>query len=90
MANISVRMDDNLKAQTEAILDALGISMTTAVTMFAKAIVREHRMPLNLSVDPFYLESNQEHLRKVISEYENGKVSGIQKTIEELEAMENA
>lgn len=43
MATISVRMDDNLKKQTETILDELGLNMTTAMTMFAKAIVRDRK-----------------------------------------------
>ena len=41
MATVSFRMDDTLKRQTEAILEALGLNMTTAMTMFAKTIVRE-------------------------------------------------
>ena len=50
MATISVRMDDNLKQETENILDELGLNMSTAVTMLAKAIVRERRFPIELSV----------------------------------------
>ena len=53
MANVSFRMDDTLKRQTEAILEQLGLNMTTAMTMFAKTIVREQRLPLDLSLDPF-------------------------------------
>ena len=48
MATVSFRMDDTLKRQTEAILEALGLNMTTAMTMFAKTIVREQRLPLDL------------------------------------------
>lgn len=51
MATVSIRMDDSLKRDTEAVLSELGLNMTTAVTMFAKAIVRENGLPLNLSLD---------------------------------------
>ena len=86
MATISVRMDDNLKQQTETILDELGLNMTTAVTMFAKAIVRERRLPLDLSVDPFYSAVNQAVLNHRIAEYEAGRGQTIRKTMAELEA----
>ena len=59
MANVSFRMDDTLKMQTEAILDQLGMNMSTAMTLFAKAVVREHGIPFALTVDPFYSAANQ-------------------------------
>ena len=73
MATVSFRMDDALKKKTETILDELGLNMTTAMTMFAKAIVREQRLPLDLSVDPFYSATNQERLKRSIERYEAGK-----------------
>lgn len=87
MANISVRMDDTLKQQTEFILDELGLNMSTAITMFAKAIVRERRLPLDLSIDPFYSSVNQAILSKSIAEYEAGRAKTVTKTLEELEAI---
>lgn len=87
MANVSFRMDDTLKKNTEAILDELGLNMTTAMTMFAKAIVRERRLPLNLSIDPFYSATNQARLKRTIDEYESGKSKPIQKSMDELERM---
>lgn len=68
MATVSFRMDDALKKKTETILDELGLNMTTA-----KAIVRERRLPLDLSVDPFYSTTNQERLKRSIERYEAGK-----------------
>ena len=87
MATISVRMDDNLKQQTENILDELGLNMTTAVTMFAKAIVRERRLPLDLSVDPFYSAVNQAVLNRRIAEYEAGRGEMVRKSLTQLEEM---
>lgn len=66
-------MDDSLKKQTEDILGELGLNMTTAITMFAKAIVRERRLPLDLSVDPFYSAANQVRLKRSIEEYESSR-----------------
>ena len=33
MATVSFRMDDTLKMQTEAVLEQLGLNMTTAMTL---------------------------------------------------------
>ena len=85
MANVSFRMDDTLKRQTEAILEQLGLNMTTAMTMFAKTIDREHRLPLDLSIDPFYSAANQSRLKRTIENYESGKSEPIKKSVEDLE-----
>ena len=87
MANVSFRMDDTLKRQTEAVLDQLGLNMTTAMTMFAKTIVREQRLPLDLSLDPFYSPENQTRLKQAIDRYESGEAAPVKKSIEELERM---
>ena len=87
MANVSFRMDDTLKQQTEAVLEQLGLNMTTAMTMFAKTIVREQRLPLDLSIDPFYSAANQSRLKRAIENYESGRSEPIQKSMEELERM---
>ncbi len=87
MATVSFRMDDTLKRRTEAVLDELGLNMTTAMTMFAKTIVREQRLPLDLSVDPFYSASNQARLIRGVKDYEAGKSTPIIKSMEELERM---
>lgn len=87
MATVSFRMDDTLKRQTEGILEELGLNMTTAMTMFAKTIVREQRLPLDLSVDPFYSAANQSRLKRTIENYESGKSAPIRKSVEDLERM---
>ena len=87
MATVSFRMDDALKRQTEMILEELGLNMTTAMTMFAKTIVREQRLPLYLSIDHFYSATNQARLKRAIENYESGKSEPIKKSVEELERM---
>ena len=87
MATVSFRMDDTLKRQTESVLEELGLNMTTAMTMFAKSIVREQRLPLDLSIDPFYSAANQSRLKRAIEIYESGKSEPIKKSVEELERM---
>lgn len=88
MAIISFEMDDDLKQQLETVLERIGLDMETAVTIFAKAVVRENGIPFALKADPFYSASNQTRLHKAIEEYETGRAKLIPKTLEELRGME--
>lgn len=90
MANLSIRVDDELKKQAETIFSQLGLNMSTAMTLFLKQAVRYGGIPFDLRVDtPFDSPENQLALRKSIANYNRDKEKLIKKTIEELEAMEN-
>jgi DNA-damage-inducible protein J len=84
---INIRMDEDLKKSMERTCQELGMSMTTAFTIFAKKMSREHRIPFEVSVDPFYSQANIQAVNESIEQIKQGKV--IIKTMEELEAMEN-
>lgn len=84
---ISIRIDDKLKKEMEKTCNELGMNITTAFRIFAKKMSREHRIPFEVSVDPFYSERNMKALDKSFEELEQGKV--VIKTMAELEAMEN-
>ena len=75
MATITVRLDDALKNNFARTCDDLGLDMTTAFTIFAKKMTREKRIPFDVSVDPFYSESNMAYLKKVVEDIESGKVA---------------
>ena len=53
MANttISIRMNEELKRQFESFCDDVGMSMTTAFTIFARKTVRENRIPFEVGGD---------------------------------------
>ena len=72
-AMINFRMDEELKKSMEETCKDLGLSMTTAFTIFAKKMTREKRIPFDVSVDPFYSESNMAYLKKVVEDIESGK-----------------
>ena len=72
-AMINFRMDEELKKSMEETCKDLGLSMTTAFTIFAKKMTREKRIPFDVSVDPFYSESNMTYLKKVVEDIESGK-----------------
>lgn len=82
---ISVRMDDDLKKDFDHICNELGLSMTAAVTMLAKKMTREKRLPFEVSLDPFYSSSNLTALQESIAQMQQGKT--VVKTLEELDAL---
>ncbi len=69
---VNFRMDQEDKIGMEEVCKELGMSMTTAFTIFAKKMRRERRIPFEVSIDPFYSEGNQEYLKKVITDIDSG------------------
>ena len=50
MATINIRVDDELKENTEKVLSELGLGMTSAITIFLKAVVRTNGIPFPLEI----------------------------------------
>ncbi len=83
MAQISMRIDDDIKKRAEEVCDAMGITMTTAITLYLVKLGNEMRIPFEVSVDPFNSTYNQKILRKSINQLENGE--GIEHEIVEVD-----
>lgn len=66
-SNISLRIDENLKKQFDLLCDKLGLSMSTAINIFVKTVVREQRIPFEIS-----LNTPNKELQKAIEDVENG------------------
>lgn len=49
--NINIRMDDTLKQQFDHLCNELGLTMTTAFNIFAKTMVRQQRIPFEVSMN---------------------------------------
>ena len=84
---VNIRMDEDLKKSMEYTCQTLGLNMTTAFTIFAKKMSREKRIPFEVSVDPFYSDSNMAAIDEAAGQIERGQI--VIKTIEELVAMEH-
>ena len=50
-ANVTMRMDEELKSQLQELVSNLGMDMTTFFTITAKQAVREQRIPFNISME---------------------------------------
>ena len=72
--NVNFRMDPDLKRSMEEVCAEMGLSMTAAFTIFAKKMSREKRIPFDVSIDPFYSESNIKYLEQKISDYKAGRL----------------
>ena len=75
---VNFRMDENLKKEMEQTCADMGMSMTTAFTIFAKKITREKRIPFEITADPFYSEKNIKYLEKIVSEIDSGKAKLVE------------
>ncbi len=71
-ATVSIRLDEATKKDMESVCKDLGMSMTTAFTIFAKKMSRERRIPFEVSVDPFYSDANLAHLRRSVNALDAG------------------
>jgi DNA-damage-inducible protein J len=58
MAQVSIRIDDNIKEQTDAILTDLGLSMSTAFNMFARQIIKQRGIPFPITMGTDSLAAN--------------------------------
>lgn len=85
MAQVNIRMDDDLKVKADKLFDDLGLNMTTAFNMFVKQAVRQKGIPFEVTADPFYSASNMNILKQSVREAEERKF--VTKTLDELQAM---
>ena len=84
--NVNFRMDKNLKIRFEKVCNELGLSMSTAFTVFAKTMVRQQRIPFDIS-----LEVPNEETLKSIENIEEGKnlskrFTSVEELMEDLNA----
>jgi DNA-damage-inducible protein J len=80
----SVRMDSEVKRQLDEFCSQVGMNTTVAFNMFARAVLREKRLPFDVTTetDPFYSESNLNHLRRGVAALNSGK--GVEHDIIEV------
>jgi DNA-damage-inducible protein J len=51
-SNVTIRMDSDLKSQADEVLGEMGMSFSTAVNIFTRQVVRERRIPFEISAGP--------------------------------------
>ena len=61
MSSVTVRIDDQTKTDVTRIVEDFGFDLSSVTRAFYRQIVRENRIPLDLS----YLEPNEESLQSI-------------------------
>jgi DNA-damage-inducible protein J len=67
MAQISIRMDDALREQADLILNELGLTISSAVNIFARQIVRSRGIPFPLTLAEQQTANRSEAVNKLFS-----------------------
>jgi DNA-damage-inducible protein J len=67
MANttmVNFRMDSDLKSRMEKTCKDMGLTLSSAFTIFATKVTQEQRIPFEITADPFYSRENMEILER--------------------------
>ena len=85
MAQVNIRIDDDLKTRADYIFEELGLNMSTAFTIFLRQTIRQGGIPFEITTrtDPFYSEKNQTELARRIADVEAGKNISVHELIED-------
>ena len=76
LSTISARIDDKDKLSFDQFCSEVGLNTSTAINLFVKAVIRERRIPFDISQpDPFYSAANQAYVLKSVNELREGKGS---------------
>lgn len=78
--SITVRIDEDLKKNFEEVLDDIGLSISSAFTVFAKAVTKERKIP-------FELKADKAEFQERLDDFNNNR-NIVHKTLSELKEME--
>ncbi|MBP3708927.1 MAG: type II toxin-antitoxin system RelB/DinJ family antitoxin [Treponema sp.] len=81
--NMTFRLDDSDKMRFSAICEKIGLSATAAFNVFVKTVIKEEKIPFELSAkkidnDDFYNETNIKHLEELKRLDDAGKLKFTQ------------
>lgn len=91
--SVNFRMDEELKTNVEEICRKMGMSFTTALTIFCRKVEQERKIPFEITAeanDPFYSESNMNELRRRIADIESGRTKLVEHDLIEVDEDEAA
>ncbi|MCD8368950.1 MAG: type II toxin-antitoxin system RelB/DinJ family antitoxin [Clostridiales bacterium] len=83
LSTFSVRMDENLKRQFDALCADFGMNATTAFNVFARAVVRERKIPFEIQASDNI--TRQSGMQAFLALRAQAKENGIQDlTLDEI------
>ena len=76
-ATLSIRVDEDVKKQTEKILDYWGLNISTAVNMFFKQVIHNDGLPFRADRHAYgALDVSGMSKKQILAEIEKGVESG--------------
>lgn len=73
MAQINVRIDEDVKRSAELLFSRLGMNMSTAISIFIHRALDCNGLPFQVQInDPFYSAHNQQRLEQIKADFDNG------------------
>ena len=74
-STITARIDEKDKIKFDNFCSNVGLNTSTAINIFVKAVLRENRIPFEITQvsDPFYDEENQKYIMKSVKELKSGR-----------------
>ena len=75
LATLTARVDEKNKASFGTFCSNVGLNTSTAINLFVKAVLRENRIPFEISQPPdaFYSPENLAYVKKSVQELRDGK-----------------
>ncbi len=75
LATLTARVDEKDKSNFDSFCSNVGLNTSTAINLFVKAVLRENRIPFEITQtpDPFFSEMNMAYVKKSVQELKNGK-----------------
>lgn len=73
MAQMNFIIDDAIKTKAESVCNGMGLTMSSAISIFLTKVANEKRIPFEVSIDPFYSEENMAELERRVSNIRSGK-----------------
>ena len=74
-ATVTARVDKKDKKEFDEFCSDVGLNTSTAINLYIKTVLREKRIPFDISQsgDPFYSQSNMAYVKKSVKELREGK-----------------
>jgi len=70
---VTFKADAQVKEDFDAFCREVGLTVTGALTLFMNTVVRERRIPFEITADPFYSSANMRVLDQSIAAADRGE-----------------
>ena len=72
---LEVIIDSIDKKNFEAFCSTVGLTVSSAINLYVKAVLQKQKLPFEISADPFYNEENLNMLRQSIKQAQSGQLA---------------